>query len=75
MTRDAGELRLRRLLRISGPVPWAAKAPLLETLAQQLEWRASVRGALAAADTDYFGRQDKAAAQQLLDEIDRRSLS
>jgi hypothetical protein len=74
MTRGAGELRLRRLLRVSGPVPWAAKAPLLETLAPQLEWRASVRAALEAADTDYFGRQDKAAARRLMDEIDRRSL-
>jgi hypothetical protein len=73
MTTGAGKLRLRRLLDVSGPVPWSAKAPLLESLATQPEYRDAVRGALESAATDYFGQYDKAAAERLLDELNRRS--
>lgn len=73
MTASAGELRLRRLLNASGPVPWSAKAPQLRSLAAQPEFEDAVRGALLAADTDIYGKSDRAEARRLLAELDRRS--
>jgi hypothetical protein len=74
MTAGAGAPRLRRLLEFSGPVPWELKAPLLESLVAQPEWHGGVRSALQAAAVDAYGKSDKAAAQRLLDEINRRSV-
>ncbi|MEV8375417.1 hypothetical protein AB0P21_21965 [Kribbella sp. NPDC056861] len=53
---DAPDQRLRRLLDISGPVPWRLKGELLERLAQQSEWNDAVRAALDAAASEVFGQ-------------------
>ena len=71
MTTGAGELRLRRLLSASGPVPWPAKAPILKSLAAQPEFADDVRGALRAADTDVYGKADRAEARRLLANLER----
>ena len=75
MISGAGELRLRRLLESSGPVPWPVKAPLLENLAAQEEWHATVRTAIDAAASDAAGSVDKAAAQRLLERVSRDTTS
>ena len=66
MTDGADDRRLRRLLGVSGPVPWRLKAPVLESLAATPEWRATVRDAIEAAATDLFGDIDVPAARRLL---------
>ncbi|MFF1815717.1 hypothetical protein ACFVWG_00385 [Kribbella sp. NPDC058245] len=69
ITAGAGALRLRRLLDISGPVPWELKAPLLEHLSKQTDWHEPVLGALEAAAFDYFGELNQPAARRLLNTL------
>jgi len=69
MAAGAGELRLRRLLGVSGPVPWRLKGPLLESLAATPEWHPVVRQAIEAATAEYFGALDERAARLLLDRL------
>ena len=65
-TAEANDLRLRRVLSASGPVPWQLKAPLLENLTATPEWHPAVRHAIQAAATDHFGVVDEPAARRLL---------
>ena len=65
MTMELTERRTGRLLGASGPVPWHAKAPLLDGLATDPRWHDALHEALTAAATDYFGRTDAAAADAL----------
>jgi hypothetical protein len=69
MTAGAGDLRLRRVLGASGPVPWRLKGPLLESMAATPEWHPTVRQAIEAAATEYFGAIDARAARRLLDRL------
>lgn len=62
----APERRLRRLLGISGPVPWELKAPVLDRLAGRRDWDEPVLQALEGAAFDIFGRVDKPRAIDLL---------
>jgi hypothetical protein len=62
----ADDARLRQLLRVSGPVPWEAKAPLLNQLAGQPAWQPVVLSAIEDAAYDYFGRVNVAEARLLL---------
>ena len=57
--------RLGRLLDASGPVPWSAKGPLLESLAADPRWHPAITRALRAAVDDVFGRVDARAADRL----------
>lgn len=69
MLRDAGDLWLRRLLDVSGPVPWSLKTDLLHRLAGRGEWRDPVFAALESAAYDVFGAVDVPAARRLLDRL------
>lgn len=64
MTAGADDPRLRRLLDVSGPVPWRLKAPLLERVAEIPEWQATVRRATEAAATEYFGADNAPDGRQ-----------
>ena len=70
MTDGANDLRLRRVLSASGPVPWQLKAPVLESLTATPEWHPAIRRAIHAADTDAFGAIDKPAARRMLDRLE-----
>jgi hypothetical protein len=70
MTAGATDLRLRRVLSASGPVPWQLKAPLLESLAATPGWHPAIRCAIHAAATDAFGAIDKPAARRLLGRLE-----
>lgn len=60
------DIRLRRLLALSGPVPWRTKAPLLHQLASQPQWHGAVLEALVGAAFDIYGSVDPLEARQLL---------
>jgi hypothetical protein len=66
VTVDAPDLRLRRLLDVSGPVPWRLKAPLLDSLASLRPWHPHVRRAIEVATVDVYGDLDVPAARRLL---------
>lgn len=63
---NAPDLRVRRLLEVSGPVPWSAKAPLLQRLAGKALWDTSVLHALEWAAYDVYGQIDVQEATKLL---------
>lgn len=65
----APRLRLRRVLSVSGPVPWELKAPLLERLCEQSEWRGPVLDALEGAAFDVLGSVEVGAALALLERL------
>lgn len=71
MTADATERRLGRLLDVSGPVPWSAKGPVLESLAGHERWHPAIWRAVRDGVTDVFGRIDAAAAQLLVARLTR----
>jgi hypothetical protein len=57
--------RVDRVLRNSGPVPWAAKAPTLELAVKVPSLREAARQALANSERDYYGQIDIAEAAKL----------
>src|SRR4051794_20283351 len=59
---DADERTLRRLLPLSGPVPWDLKEPLLEPRADEPAWRQTVLRALDGAQHDAYGQSGGARA-------------
>jgi hypothetical protein len=61
--------RLERVLGVAGPVPWAVKAPLLETLVRSLEWHRGVLRALESSAFEVCGEIDVPAARALLDRL------
>ncbi|MEJ2885633.1 hypothetical protein [Actinomycetospora aeridis] len=63
---DAAGRRLQRLIDISGPVPWPAKAPTLVELAADARWHPALWWVVHSATADYFGRVDAPAAERLL---------
>ncbi|GAB3811153.1 hypothetical protein [Kribbella italica] len=63
---NAPDLRVRRLLEVSGPVPWSAKAPLLKRLAGRPLWDSAVLHALEWAAYDVYGQIDPREATSLL---------
>ena len=66
MIANPTEARLRRLLDVSGPVPWSAKGPLLESLAEDPDRHALIWRAVRDGVADVFGRVDAGPAGQLL---------
>ncbi len=58
--------RIGRVLRVSGPVPWHLKYPLLTHLAYTPSWHDLIFQALFAARFDAFGKLDKSEAATLL---------
>ncbi len=69
MTTDAPEVRLRRLLDASGPVPWPAKAPTFDAVLPNPEWHPLIWKAVRQAVHDYYGRVDAADALRLIDQL------
>lgn len=66
LTTDASEVRLRRLLDVSGPVPWPAKAPMFAALLSTTTWHPLLWQAVRGAVHDYCGRVDVADALRLI---------
>lgn len=56
--------RIARLLSISGPVPWALKAPWFGWLGRR--WRNQVAAAIRSARTEYYGQVDERDAARFL---------
>lgn len=67
---DPGELRTRRLMESSGPIPWSLKAPTLFELADDPRWHLTVYQALSSAMFDVYGSTDREAASELLGRLD-----
>jgi hypothetical protein len=64
---DSADLRrLDRILRISGPVAWAEKRPLLDYAVQRPVLHSAAREAIAAAERDLYGQIDQGEAATLL---------
>ncbi len=59
-------MRTRRVLRISGPVPWKLKAPFFTALGSS--WDGEIRKAIHAAQAEYFGQVDERAARRWLEQ-------
>lgn len=66
---DLTERRLGRLLDVSGPVPWSAKGPVLESLVTDRRWHRAIWRAVRDAVVDIYGRVDAAAADRLLSQM------
>ncbi|WP_433803565.1 hypothetical protein [Actinomycetospora sp. CA-084318] len=69
LTADAPEVRLRRLLDASGPVPWPAKALTFGVVLSMPEWHPLIWQAVRQAVHDYYGRVDAADALRLIDQL------
>ncbi len=65
----APDVRVRRLLEVSGPVPWSVKAPLLKRLAGRAVWETPVLHALEWAAYDVYGQVDPREAMGLLSKL------
>jgi len=63
------ERRIERLLAIAGPVPWSLKAALLDELAVQPSWHASIFRALADSTFQSQGQLERRPAARLLDRL------
>ena len=61
--------RLERVLAVAGPVPWAVKAPLLETLLGSLEWHRGVLRALESSAWEVYGEIEPRTALAWLDRL------
>ena len=61
--------RLERVLAVAGPVPWAVKAPLLETLLGSLEWHRGVLRALESSAFSVCGEIEPRTARAWLDRL------
>lgn len=66
VTDGTAGLRTRRLLEVSGPVPWSFKAPLLEQSARQIALNRPVLQAIEFAADEVFGQLDLDEARALL---------
>jgi hypothetical protein len=66
---NASDLRVRRLLDVSGPVPWSAKGALLKRLIGRPSWQQSVLRALEGAAYDVYGQIDRQDALSLLHKL------
>ncbi len=60
----APDRRIERLLSISGPVPWALKAPWFAWLGKR--WRPQIAAAIRSARAEYYGQVDEADAARFL---------
>lgn len=63
---DAAPALLRAVLPISGPVPYALKAPLYERLIADVAWHGAIFESLFGSAFDVFGNLNKNAARRLL---------
>lgn len=61
-----GKAVLRRLLSVSGPVPWALKRPVYEALLPAPRWHDAIFESLYASAFDVFGQIDREEAARLL---------
>jgi hypothetical protein len=66
LIRDARDTRVRRVLSISGPVPWSLKAPWFGWLGKR--WHGEIAQAVRSARAEYFGQLDEREARRWLDE-------
>ncbi|HEU4322318.1 MAG TPA: hypothetical protein VFS21_04130 [Roseiflexaceae bacterium] len=57
---------LRRVLDVSGPVPFPLKAALYRQLLPDKRWHADILASLYFSCVDFFGQVDKEAARELL---------
>jgi hypothetical protein len=61
---------LRRLLEMSGPVPWALKKDVLKRLAPEPAWQQTVFSSLLYAAFDSYGKIDKVEAGEVLEQLE-----
>jgi hypothetical protein len=66
LSTNASDRRVRRLLEVSGPVPWSEKGALLKRLAGNPTWHDTVLEALGGAAYDVYGQVDAPEAMSLL---------
>ena len=57
---------LRRVLPISGPVPWNLKVPVYENLLPAERWHEAIFESLVGSAFDYFGKIDRDEARRIL---------
>jgi hypothetical protein len=64
MIASAPDVRIARVLRISGPVPWTLKAPWFGWLGKR--WRTEIAAAIRSARAEVFGQVDERDARRFL---------
>lgn len=64
-TDNAPDRMMKRLLRISGPVPWMAKVETYRRLAQDARWQVDLAEALHSCYADTYGQNDARDALEL----------
>lgn len=68
-----GERRVRRAVELSGPVPWALKAPVLRRCLAHPELHVTLVRALAGAAFDVYGRIELDEARAIVEQLPVRS--
>lgn len=63
------ERALRRVLEVSGPVPYDLKAPIYERLVRSTHWHPFIFRSLLYSAFDVYGQIDAKAARKLLDKL------
>lgn len=72
---DAPVCQLKRVLEISGPVPWSLKIELYGRLIHDSDWHLAIFLSIVASEFDVYGKIDRPEASQWLERLELTDLS